>query len=46
MSEAWQFAVLGAAAVALLVLRRGVLVTLLAAALCGLVAAQLGAPLP
>ena len=46
LSEPWQFAVLGAAAITLLVLRRGVLMTLLAAALCGLVAAQLGAPLP
>ena len=33
-------------AVALLVLRRGVVATLLAAALCGLVAASCGAPLP
>ena len=47
LSEAWQFAVLGATAVvALLVLRRGVLATLLAAGLCGLVQAQFGAPLP
>ena len=46
LGEAWQFAVLAAAAIALLVLRRGVVVTLLGAAAIGLVATQLGAPLP
>jgi chromate transporter len=46
LSEAWQFAVLAAGAVALLMLRRGVVTTLLAAALAGTVAALAGAPLP
>jgi chromate transporter len=46
LSEAWQFAVLAAAVVALLVLRRGVVTTLLAAGLVGTVAALAGAPLP
>ena len=46
LGEAWQFVVLAAAAIALLVLRRGVVVTLLGAAAIGLVATQLGAPLP
>ena len=46
LSETWQFAVLAAAAVALLVLRRGVVTTLLVAALTGTVAALAGAPLP
>ena len=46
LGEAWQFAVLAAAAIALLVLRRGVVVTLLGAAAIGLIATQLGAPLP
>jgi len=46
LSEGWQYVVLGAAALALLVLRRGVVVTLLVAALVGVVVTQLGAPLP
>jgi len=46
LSETWQYAVLGAAAVALLVLRRGVVPTLLAAGAIGAVAGILGAPLP
>ncbi len=46
LSEAWQFAVLAAAAVALLVLRRGVVATLLGAGLVGIVLALAGAPLP
>jgi chromate transporter len=46
LSETWQFAVLAAAAVALLVLRRGVVLTLLAAGAIGAVAGTLGAPLP
>ena len=46
IGEAWQYAVLGGAAISLLVLRRSVLVTLLAAAAIGLVATQLGAPMP
>ena len=46
LGEGWQFAVLGAAVVSLLVLRRGVVVTLLAAGTVGVIATQLGAPLP
>jgi chromate transporter len=46
LSEAWQFGVLGAAAVALLVLKRGVVQTLLVAAGIGVLVALLGGPLP
>jgi chromate transporter len=46
LGEAWQLAVLAAAAIALLALRRGVVVTLIGAAAVGLLATQLGAPLP
>ena len=46
LSETWQFAVLATAAVALLVLRRSVVSTLLAAGAIGAVAGTLGAPLP
>ncbi len=46
LSEAWQFAVLAAAAGALLVLRRGVVQTLVCAGVIGSVAALAGAPLP
>jgi chromate transporter len=46
LTEAWQFGVLGAALVALLVLRRGVVITLLAAAAIGVALALLGAPVP
>jgi chromate transporter len=46
LAEAWQFAILAAAAVALLVLRRGVVQTLVGAALLGVIAALAGAPLP
>jgi chromate transporter len=46
LSEAWQFAVLAAAAVALLVLRRGVVPTLLVAGCAGAAGALLGAPIP
>jgi chromate transporter len=46
LGETWQYAVLAAGAVALLVLRRGVVVTLLAAGLAGAIAGLLGAPLP
>ncbi len=46
LSETWQYAVLAAAAVALLALRRGVVVTLLAAGLAGAIAGLLDAPLP
>jgi chromate transporter len=46
LSEGWEFAVLLAAAVALLVLRRSVVPTLLAAGTTGAVAGLVGAPLP
>ncbi len=46
LSQAWQFAVLAAAAVWLLTLRRGIVETLLAAGLIGAVVALLGGPLP
>jgi chromate transporter len=46
LQEGWQYAVLVAAAVALLLLRRGVLQTLLAAGAVGLFASVAGAPLP
>ena len=46
LRETWQFAVLAAAAVALLLARRGVLVTLLGAGVVGVVAALAGAPVP
>jgi chromate transporter len=44
LEEPWQWAVLAGAAVALLVLRRGVVLTLLAAGLVGAVAVVAGAP--
>jgi chromate transporter len=46
VSEAWQVAVLAGAAVSLLVLRRGVVETLLAAGAIGVVLALAGVPLP
>lgn len=46
LGAGWQFAVLAAGAVALFVLRRSVLVTLLGAAAIGIAVVQLGAPLP
>jgi chromate transporter len=46
LSEPWQFGVLVLAAVALLVLRRGVVQTLLAAGVIGVVVALAGGPLP
>jgi chromate transporter len=46
LDEAWQYAVLAAAAVLLLVFRRGVVLTLLLAGAAGLVAEMAGAPLP
>jgi chromate transporter len=46
LSEPWQFALLGAAAVSLLLLRRGVVVTLLGAASVGVVVAIAGGTLP
>ncbi len=46
LGESWQYAVLAGAAVALLVLRRGVVPTLLLAGCVGVVASLLGAPIP
>jgi chromate transporter len=46
LGEDWQYPLLGAAAVALILLRRGVVTTLLLAGLVGTLAALLGAPLP
>ena len=46
LQEAWQFAVLAAAAIALLLLKRGVVETLLVAGAVGVIAALVGAPLP
>ena len=46
LGEAWQFGVLAAAAVVLLVLGRGVVSTLIGAAAVGVILALLGAPLP
>jgi chromate transporter len=46
LQEQWQYLVLAAAALALLVLRRGVVQTLLAAGATGLLATVVGAPLP
>jgi chromate transporter len=46
LADAWQFAILAAAAISLLVLRRSVVLTLLAAGAAGVVAALAGAPLP
>jgi chromate transporter len=46
LSEAWQYGVCAASALALLVLSRGTVSTLLYAALAGTVAALLGAPIP
>ncbi len=46
LHEGWQFGVLAGAAVALLLLRRGVVQTLLTAGILGVIAALAGAPLP
>jgi chromate transporter len=46
LTETWQLGVLAAAAVALFVLRRGVVATLIGAGAAGAVAAALSAPLP
>jgi chromate transporter len=46
LSDAWQFGVLAAALLALLALRRGVVTTLVGAALVGAVLALAGAPIP
>ncbi|HEY1517150.1 MAG TPA: chromate efflux transporter [Solirubrobacteraceae bacterium] len=46
LRETWQFVVLGAAAVALLLLRRGIVPTLVGAAIVGAVLGLAGAPVP
>jgi chromate transporter len=46
LTEAWQYAVLGGAAILLLALRRGVVLTLLLAAVAGIVLVASGLPLP
>jgi chromate transporter len=46
LDETWQYGVLAAATVALLVLRRGVVTTLVVAGIVGVIAALVGAPLP
>jgi chromate transporter len=46
LTETWQLAVLATAALALVLLRRGVVLTLIAAGAVGAVASALGAPLP
>jgi chromate transporter len=46
LSEPWQYGVLGGAALALFVLRRGVVTTLLAAGIVGVIATVAGATLP
>jgi chromate transporter len=46
LGETWQLAVLAGAAVSLLIARRGVVLTLIAAGAAGTVAALAGAPLP
>jgi chromate transporter len=46
LRETWQFAVLAAAAIALLVARRGIVVTLLGAGTVGVVIALAGGPVP
>jgi chromate transporter len=46
LTEPWQYVVLGGAAIALFVLRRGVVPTLLAAAAAGIILTAAGLPLP
>jgi chromate transporter len=46
LSETWQYAVLAAATIALLALRRSIVLTLLAAGTIGAILALLGAPIP
>ena len=46
LTETWQFAILATAAVVLLIGRRGVVLTLIAAGAAGANASALGAPLP
>ena len=45
LSETWQYVVLAAAAIALLILRRSIVLTLLAAGTAGAVAGLVGAPI-
>jgi len=46
LHEPWQYAVLAAAVVALLIAKRGVVLTLLSAGLIGTILGLAGAPLP
>jgi hypothetical protein len=46
LSEPWQWGVLAAAAISLLLLRFGVVLTLLACGIAGAAAVLLGAPVP
>jgi len=46
LGEDWQYPLLGTAALALILLRRSVVTTLMLAGLVGTLAALLGAPLP
>lgn len=46
LGESWQVALLAAAAVSLLAFRRGVVETLLATGVIGVIAALAGAPVP
>jgi chromate transporter len=46
LEQAWQYAILAAAAVVIFALRRSVVTTLIGAGIVGAIAAQLGAPLP
>jgi chromate transporter len=46
LAQAWQYALLAAATIALLALRRGIVQTLLGAGAVGVIAALAGAPLP
>lgn len=46
LEETWQIAILAAAGVTLIVRRRSVVATLVAALLCGVLAAAVGAPIP
>ncbi len=46
LREAWQYGVLAGAVIALLPLKRSVVITLVSTGMIGAIAAQLGAPLP
>ena len=46
LQDGWQFGVLAVSAITLLLLRRGVVLTLVLAAVAGVVANHLGAPMP